>query len=294
MDKVRIVEVGPRDGLQNIGETLPLKLKLDFIEKLSKAGLKDLEVGAFVSPKWVPQMADTEAIIRSLPTTPGVNYWALVPNAKGLDSYLKTSLNHLAFFTAASDQFNIKNTNKSFEQSIEHLSPLLEKCKGHTVRIYLSTVWHCPYSGDIDLNDIEKVFSSLAKLGFDDLSLGDTTGMATPGRVREVLKVAGNYFSLDSISCHFHDTYSMAMANVFEALEMGVRSFDSSSGGLGGCPYAPGASGNLATEDLVFACMREGLQTGVDLEALIFASESLFQHLKRVSPSKVHQANRPQ
>lgn len=292
MDSVRIVEVGPRDGLQNVKEVIPLDLKLDFIEKLLGAGLKEIEVGAFVSSKWVPQMADSKAVIDGLDVEREASFWALVPNQRGMESFLETRLSHIAFFTAASDSFNKRNTNKTYRESLEVLKPLLESAKKKNLisRIYLSTVWDCPFEGRMKTSQLEGIFASLMELEFSDLSLGDTTGKGHPSQTKEVLKVASKYFPLEKVSCHFHDTYGLGLANVFAAMDLGVRSFDSSAGGLGGCPYAPGASGNLATEDLVFALEQEGVSTGIDLERLSRASSRLEEVFPGVCKSKVREA----
>lgn len=288
MSDLRIVEVGPRDGLQNIKHSIDLHTKKVFVQDLLEAGLREIEVGAFVSPKWVPQMADSAALIESLGFNEGFS--ALVPNLKGLEDFRVSGLERASFFTAVSDTFNLKNTNKTFEQSLQTLDSLLSKSKKFFTRVYLSTVFHCPFTGEISLSDLNESFKRLSALEFDDLSLGDTIGKATPEHVKRVLELVGDYWPLEKISMHFHDTYGTALANCQTSLEMGVRSFDSSVSGLGGCPYAPGASGNLATEDLVYLAHREGYSTGVNLEKLISAGARIDAYLQRRTSSRVHQA----
>ena len=286
MNKVRIVEVGPRDGLQNIDQIIDIEVKKTLIEDLRSAGLHEIEVGAFVSPKWVPQMADTKSLINSFKSTEGFS--ALVPNERGLQAFNESDLNRVSFFTAVSETFNNKNINMGVEESLSSIQSLLEQTENLFRRVYLSTVFFCPYEGEVNSSQLRKVFEYLAGLNFEDLSLGDTIGKATPICVRRVLNIARDYFPIEKLSMHFHDTYGMALANCQAALDLGIRSFDSSCSGLGGCPYAPGASGNVATEDLIYLFEREGFHTGVDLSKLINASAKIDSYLKRSSHSKVH------
>ena len=286
MNKVRIVEVGPRDGLQNIDQVIDIEVKKTLIEDLRSAGLHEIEVGAFVSPKWVPQMADTKSLINSFKSTEGFS--ALVPNERGLQAFNESDLKRISFFTAVSETFNNKNINMGVEESISSIQSLLEQTENLFRRVYLSTVFFCPYEGEVNSSQLRKVFEYLVGLNFEDLSLGDTIGKATPICVRRVLNIARDYFPIEKLSMHFHDTYGMALANCQAALDLGIRSFDSSCSGLGGCPYAPGASGNVATEDLIYLFEREGFHTGVDLPKLINASAKIDSYLKRVSHSKVH------
>ncbi len=288
MTDIRIVEVGPRDGLQNIEQVIDLEMKKNLVHDLRAAGLREIEVGAFVSPKWVPQMADSEALIQSLESVDGLS--ALVPNARGLESFKNTNLQRVSFFTAVSDSFNKKNINMNLEESMSVLSSLLGQTTGLFRRVYLSTVFFCPYEGEISLSRLRKVFENLGKLKFEDLSLGDTIGKATPSHVKKVIQLAKDFFPLEKISMHFHDTYGIALANCQASLELGIRSFDSSCSGLGGCPYAPGASGNIATEDLVYLIQQEGFNSSVDLQKLVNASSKVDAYLGRSSQSKVHQA----
>ena len=290
MDEIRIVEVGPRDGLQNIDQVIDIEVKKTLIQDLRAAGLHEIEVGAFVSPKWVPQMADSKALINSLKSTEGLS--ALVPNLRGLNSFNESNLKRVSFFTAVSETFNNKNINMGVEESISSIRSLLEQTEGLFRRVYLSTVFFCPYEGEVSSSQLRKVFEHLSELKFEDLSLGDTIGKATPSHVRRVLQIAQDFIPITKLSMHFHDTYGTALANCQAALELGIRSFDSSCSGLGGCPYAPGASGNIATEDLVYLFEREGFRTGVDLAKLIDASAKIDSYLERISQSKVHQALR--
>ena len=290
MNEIRIVEVGPRDGLQNIDQVIDIEVKKTLIQDLRAAGLHEIEVGAFVSPKWVPQMADSKVLINSFKSTEGLS--ALVPNLRGLNSFNESNLKRASFFTAVSETFNNKNINMGVEESISSIRSLLEQTEGLFRRVYLSTVFFCPYEGEVSSSQLRKVFEHLSELQFEDLSLGDTIGKATPSHVRRVLQISQDFFPMEKLSMHFHDTYGTALANCQAALDLGIRSFDSSCSGLGGCPYAPGASGNIATEDLVYLFEREGFRTGVDLAKLIEASAKIDSYLERISQSKVHQALR--
>src|SRR6185436_8629972 len=251
---VRIVEVGPRDGLQNEAKSVPTAKKAEFIRMLGAAGLKEIEVASFVHPKWVPQLADAAELIPQLPSLAGVRYSALVPNMKGLERAIQTGIRRVAVFTAASETFNRKNINMGIDESIEEFRPVVDRAlkEGISVRGYVSTCFVCPYEGAIGKEKVTEVTKKLFALGVDEVSIGDTIGAATPKDV----EVTGGFllerFPVRQLAMHFHDTYGMAVANVYQSLQMGYTTFDSSAGGLGGCPYAPGASGNLATEDLVY------------------------------------------
>jgi hydroxymethylglutaryl-CoA lyase len=291
--KIRIVEVGPRDGLQNLPSPVSLDLREALVRGLRASGLSRIEIGAFVSPKWVPQMAESfELCERFSGDSEGL--MALVPNRKGFESFSKTSLSHIAFFTAVSDAFNLRNTKETFRGSLDRFKPLVEESrnKGFRIRLYLSTVFDCPLDGAVSISSLRLAFLALATLGVHEISLGDTLGKATPSRVSEVTSLALEFFQPSALNYHFHDTYGMAMANVSRALSMGVTSFDSSLSGLGGCPYAPGAGGNLATEDLVYFCKQEGLDCGVDLEALVQVASDFDQSLERKTESKAQKALR--
>src|SRR5436190_12644987 len=267
---VRIVEVGPRDGLQNEPTTLPIEKKLEFIRLLGAAGLKDIEVGSFVHPKWIPQLADSEALIAKLPAVPGVRYSALVPNMKGLERALAAGVERIAIFTAASETFNKKNINMGIAESIEVFRPVVERAvnEGVSVRGYISTCFVCPYEGQVLKEKVAEVTAALLDLGVDEVSIGDTIGAATPVDVESTVGHLLGRFPASKLAMHFHDTFGMAIANVFASLRLGISGFDSSAGGVGGCPYAPGASGNVSTEKLVYLFDRLGVNSGVDIDRL--------------------------
>lgn len=286
---VRIVEVGPRDGLQNEARSVPTQAKVEFIRLLERAGLKDIEIASFVHPKWVPQLADATDVIRSLGATPGVRYSALVPNMKGLDRALESGIPRIAVFTAASETFNRKNINMGIEESLDVFRPVVRRAveSGMTVRGYVSTCFVCPYEGNVSKQKVLEVTGRLLEMGVDEVSIGDTIGAATPKDVEETVGLLLGSFPASSLAMHFHDTYGMAIANVYQSLQMGITTFDSSAGGLGGCPYAPGASGNVSTEDLVYLLSRLGVETGVSLGAVRAASHFIGRMLERELPSRV-------
>jgi hydroxymethylglutaryl-CoA lyase len=288
---VRIVEVGPRDGLQNEATTVPTQQKAAFVHLLAAAGLKEIEVASFVHPKWVPQLADAGDLIRLLPQPQGVRYSALVPNMKGLERAMESGIRRIAVFTAASETFNRKNINMSIEESIDAFRPVVERAlfEGLSVRGYVSTCFVCPYEGLIAKEKVADVAKALFDLGVDEVSIGDTIGAATPKDVEVVGGFLAARFSIEKLAMHFHDTYGMAIANVYQSLQIGYTTFDSSAGGLGGCPYAPGASGNLATEDLLYLLDRLGIQTGVSLKLVRRASHFIGLELGRALPSRVLQ-----
>jgi hydroxymethylglutaryl-CoA lyase len=290
---VRIVEVGPRDGLQNEPVSVATEKKAQFIRMLAAAGLKEIEVASFVHPKWVPQLADAAQLIGQLEPVPGVRYSALVPNMKGLERALEAGIQRIAVFTAASETFNRKNINMGVRESIDVFRPVVERAlqQNVSVRGYVSTCFVCPYEGAIAKEKVADVVLALFDLGVDEVSIGDTIGAATP---RDVA-VTGGYlleqFPAEKLAMHFHDTYGMAVANVYQSLQMGLTTFDSSAGGLGGCPYAPGASGNLATEDLVYLLDRLGVHSGISLALLRRASHFIAGELGRGLPSRVLQTS---
>jgi hydroxymethylglutaryl-CoA lyase len=285
----RIVEVGPRDGLQNEAQIVPTARKAEFIKLLVAAGLKEIEVASFVHPDWVPQLADARELIRELAPANGVRYSALVPNMKGLERAIESGIRRIAVFTAASETFNRKNINMGIQESIEVFKPVVEKALGGgiSVRGYVSTCFVCPYEGAIAKERVSEVTAALFDLGVDEVSIGDTIGAATPKDVESTGGHLLKQFPAGKLAMHFHDTYGMAVANVYQSLQMGFTSFDSSAGGLGGCPYAPGASGNVATEDLVYLLDRLGIETGVSLKLLRRASHFIAQELQRDLPSRV-------
>jgi hydroxymethylglutaryl-CoA lyase len=286
---VRIVEVGPRDGLQNEAKTIPTSKKADFIKLLVEAGLKDIEVASFVHPKWVPQLADAQELIQQLEFTPNVRFSALVPNMKGLERAIDSGIRRIAVFTAASETFNRKNINMGVQESIDVFRPVVARAlkEGISVRGYVSTCFVCPYEGPIAKEKVADVTRALFDLGVDEVSIGDTIGAASPKDVETTVGFLLQHFSIAKLAMHFHDTYGMAVANVYQSLQMGITIFDSSAGGLGGCPYAPGASGNVATEDLVYLFDKLGIATGVSLKLLRRASHLIAQELERDLPSRV-------
>ena len=286
---VRIVEVGPRDGLQNETNTVPTDDKAQFVRLLADAGVREIEVASFVHPKWVPQLADARELIAMLEVRDGVRYSALVPNMKGLDRAVESGISRIAVFTAASETFNRKNINMGIDESIEVFRPVVEQAlaKDISVRGYVSTCWICPYEGRISRDKVAEVIGQLFDLGLDEVSVGDTIGGATPDEVEKTLDLLLDRFESDRLAMHFHDTYGMAIANTYQALQMGITTFDSSAGGLGGCPYAPGALGNVATEDLLYLFDRLGIKTGVQLSGIRRASNFIAKTLGRTLPSRV-------
>jgi isopropylmalate/homocitrate/citramalate synthase len=296
---VRIVEVGPRDGLQNEPQTVPTAVKLEFIGLLGDAGLKTIEATAFVSPKWVPQMADHEELMRALARPPAVgptaslrsamNYPVLVPNLRGYEAAVEAGATEVAVFAAASETFSQRNINCSIAESLERFAPVFEAAKAAGVRVrgYVSCVLGCPYEGAIDPARVADVAGRLFDAGCYEISLGDTIGVGTPNRTKEMLADVSERVSVGCLAGHFHDTYGQALANIYAAMEAGVRVFDSSVSGLGGCPYAPGAAGNVATEDLVYMLYGMGIETGVDLDRLIVAGAFICGRLGRETQSRV-------
>src|SRR5436190_15056716 len=286
---VRIVEVGPRDGLQNESTTVPTASKAEFIKLLGAAGLQDIEVASFAHPKWVPQLADADELIKQLELVPNVRYSALVPNMKGLERAIQSGIRRIAVFTAASETFNKKNINTGIQESIDVFKPVVDRAlkEGLSVRGYVSTCFVCPYEGPVAKEKVADVAGVLFQLGVDEVSIGDTIGAATPRDVETTCGYLLQQFAGHKLGMHFHDTYGMAIANVYQARQMGFRIFDSSAGGLGGCPYAPGASGNLATEDLVYLLDRLGIESGVSLKLLRQASHFMAHELGRDLPSRV-------
>jgi hydroxymethylglutaryl-CoA lyase len=292
IDSVKIVEVGPRDGLQNERVTIPTQVKVDYITALGDAGLRVIEAGAFVSPKWVPQMADTAAVYAEIPKDPGVEYPVLVPNMRGLERAIEAGVKSIAIFTASSESFNKRNINMSIDESFDNYAPVTMRAlhEGMRVRGYVSTAFGCPYEGDVAPEKVLEVCARLLDLGCYEVSVGDTIGVGTPMQVQGVVGMLLQVIPTSKLAMHFHDTRGTALANTLAALEMGIATFDASSGGLGGCPYAPGASGNLATEDLVYMLDRMGIETGVDLQRLVHASMMLVPFLDHPLPGRVLQA----
>ncbi|MEO1331194.1 MAG: hydroxymethylglutaryl-CoA lyase [Pseudomonadota bacterium] len=290
---VTLVEVGPRDGLQNEAAPVSTDVKLALIDRLADAGLRAIEAGAFVSPKWVPQMADSPEIFRRLEAEDrmreGVAYTALAPNMKGFEAAVAAGLDEIAVFAAASESFSQKNINCSIAESLQRFEPVIEAARGRFMRVrgYVSCAIACPYEGPIDPAQVAAVAEGLLNLGCAEVSLGDTIGVGTPASVRRLLQAVSARVPLGLVAGHFHDTYGMGVANTAAALEAGVRIFDASVAGLGGCPYAPGATGNVATEDLVYFLEGEGMSTGVDLDALARTGAWISETLGRRNASRV-------
>ncbi len=284
---VKIVEVGPRDGLQNEKTSFTLEQKKTFIELLVQAGHRHIEVGAFVNPKKVPQMADTKALVQMLKVPKQVQLSALVPNQRGFQDALEVRLKHIALFTAASDSFNKKNVGVSIEECLQSFSVLTQhvKANGMSLRAYVSCAFGCPFEGIVPQMKVVEVSERLVKLGVDEISISDTIGVATPEQVETLMSLLATKIPLAKIALHFHDTHGRALENVVAGFKQGVRVFDASSGGLGGCPFAPGAAGNLATEDLVDRLQDMSCTTGIDLQAQIEASRFVEEILHRRLPS---------
>ena len=289
--KVRIVEVGPRDGLQNEKSTVSVETKVALIDKLSDAGLKSIEAGAFVSPKWVPQMADTDKVYAAIKKAANVSYPVLVPNAKGMEAAVAAGVKEIAVFAAASETFSQKNINCSIAESIERFHPVMEEAKKHGIKVrgYVSCVLGCPYEGEIRPGAVVKVAKQLYDAGCYEISLGDTIGTGTPEKTRALLQAVKKDIPATALAVHFHDTYGQALANILVALEEGISVVDSAAGGLGGCPYAKGATGNVATEDVLYMLNGMGIETGVSLEKVAEAGRFIAGALQRPLVSKVGQ-----
>jgi hydroxymethylglutaryl-CoA lyase len=291
-DTVRIVEVGARDGLQNEKTLLPAEVKIALIDRLSSTGLSTIEATSFVSPKWVPQLADAAEVFAGIRKVPGVRYPVLVPNLQGYERARAAGAQEVAVFTAASEGFNRKNVNASIDESIERFVPVLERAKadGVAVRGYVSTVLGCPYQGEVPVADVVRVAERLHALGCYEISLGDTIGVGTPAKARAMLHAVAQAVPMSALAVHFHDTYGQALANILACLEEGVRVVDSAVSGTGGCPYAKGATGNVASEDVVYMLEGMGLHTGVDLDLLVATGAWLSAQLHKETASRVTRA----
>lgn len=274
---VRVFEVGPRDGLQNERVRVPTEAKIEMIESLVAAGLRDIEIGSFVHPKWVPQMADTLAVAKGITRHPDGRYWALVPNLKGLEFAHQAELDHIAVFLSSSETHNRKNLNRAIDQSLQIVSSVIDEALrgGMEVRGYISTAFGCPYEGDVPFDQVMRIADRLLERGCTQVSLGDTTGMGTPLQVRAGCRRAVEHLGVERVALHLHDTRGLGLVNAVQALEVGMRNFDSSAGGMGGCPYAPGAAGNLGTEDLLYLLETLDYTTGVDLSRIVSISREL-------------------
>jgi hydroxymethylglutaryl-CoA lyase len=292
--QVTVVEVGPRDGLQNEPAMVSTREKIAFVDALSAAGGPVIEVSAFVSPRWVPQMADAADVFAGIQRRPGTRYSCLVPNVRGLERAVASGASGVAIFAAASESFSQRNINQSIDESLAGYAAVCDAARAQNlpVRAYLSTAFGCPFEGPVDPGRVATLSARLIALGACEVAISDTIGVAHPGQVRRVLPVVLAEVPADKLALHFHDTHGTALANVLAALEFGIRTFDASAGGLGGCPYAPGATGNLATEDLVYMLDGLGAVTGVDLEALIRASLLIELRVGHPLPSRVLQARK--
>jgi len=291
-DFVRIVEVGPRDGLQNEKQQVATADKITLIDRLSATGLRSIEATSFVSPKWVPQLADAAEVMAGIHRRPGIAYPVLVPNEQGYARAVAAGADEVAVFTAASEQFNRTNTNAGIDESLQRFAPVLERAKadGVKVRGYVSTVLGCPYQGEVPLADVVRVARALHESGCYEISLGDTIGVGTPLKARAMLRAVAAEVPMAALAVHFHDTWGQALANIAACLEEGVRVVDSAVGGTGGCPYARGASGNVASEDVVYMLHGMGMDTGIDLPALAETGRWLAAVLGRDNGSKVGKA----
>ncbi len=288
-EHVTVYEVGPRDGLQNEAGILPVAVRAEFIDRLASAGLPAIEAGSFVSPKAIPQLADTEELYRLIHRASGVRYPALVPNLQGLERAMSVGVREIAVFTAASETFNRKNIHAGVDESIERFRPVVARAKEEKIRVrgYVSTAFGCPYEGDVAPEAVREVIHKLLDLEVDEISVGDTIGVATPADVYDVIETLYESGVTRSVlALHFHDTRGTALANVYAGLECGVTTYDASAGGLGGCPYAPGASGNLATEDLLYLLEGLDIETGVTLTRLVEASRFVSEKLGRRPPGR--------
>ena len=293
--QVRLVEMSPRDGLQNEpGPVIDTAIKTGLIDRLADCGLNHIESASFVSPKWVPQMGDAADVMAGIKRKAGVRYSVLTPNLRGFENALAAGVDEVAVFGAASESFSQKNINCSIAESLERFLPVMEAAKQHhiPVRGYVSTVLGCPYEGDIAPEQVAKVAKALAELGCYEISLGDTIGVGTPLKAKRMLEAVAAAVPIEKLAAHFHDTYGQALANLYAVLEEGISVIDASVAGLGGCPYAKGASGNVATEDVLYLLNGLGIKTGVDLDKLVTTGEWISEQLNRNNGSKVGQASR--
>jgi hydroxymethylglutaryl-CoA lyase len=289
---VKMVEVGPRDGLQNESRSVPLEVKVELIDRLTEAGLPVVEAGSFVSPKWVPQMANTAEVLARIRRRGSVSYPVLVPNMKGLEAALAAGCEEVAIFAAATETFSMKNINCSIDESLARLSEVAKSARDHQLRVrgYMSVVLGCPYEGEVKPQQVADISARLWDMGCYEVSLGDTIGTGTPVKTQRLLEAVSRSVPVDRLAGHFHDTYGQALANILAALEFGVATFDSSVAGLGGCPYARGATGNVASEDVLYMLKGMGIETGVDMERLLDAAEFICKALDRPTVSRAGRA----
>ncbi|MFT4431785.1 hydroxymethylglutaryl-CoA lyase [Caballeronia sp. 15715] len=290
--KVKIVEVGPRDGLQNEKEFVATNVKVELVNRLANAGLQNVESASFVSPKWVPQMADGAAVMAGIERRPGTIYSALTPNLRGFEAALEAKVDEIVIFGAASEAFSQKNINCSIAESIARFEPVAKAAKeaGLRVRGSISCALGCPYQGDVPVDAVVDVVQRMKALGCDEIDIADTIGVGTAGRTREVMAAVSKVFPRERLSGHFHDTYGQAVANIYASLQEGIEIFHASVAGLGGCPYAKGATGNVATEDVIFLLNGLGIQTGVDLDQLVDIGDFISQAIGKPSASRVGRA----
>ncbi|OGT66139.1 MAG: hydroxymethylglutaryl-CoA lyase [Gammaproteobacteria bacterium RIFCSPHIGHO2_12_FULL_45_9] len=292
--KVKLVEVGPRDGLQNESMMIPSAVKIELINRLSASGLSVIEASSFVSPKWIPQLADGVDVFNGIQKRPGVSYPVLVPNLKGLETALGCGVKEIAVFTTASEAFSQKNTHCTVEESLERIQEVIRVAKTHAIKVrgYLSCVLGCPYEGDIPPEKTAALALRLISMGCQEISLGDTIGIGTPLKTKRLIDVVSGSVPLEQLAVHFHDTYGQALVNIYAALERGVAIVDCAVAGLGGCPYAKGAGGNVSTEDVLYLLQGMGIRTGVDLDKVIEAGCYISKHIGRQPQSKVSAALR--
>ncbi|SFC22972.1 hydroxymethylglutaryl-CoA lyase [Collimonas sp. OK412] len=290
--KVKIVEVGPRDGLQNEKETIPADVKIALVDQLTKAGFVNIEAASFVSPKWVPQMATSSEVMAAIQRKPGVIYSALVPNMKGLEAALAAGADEMVIFGAASEAFSQKNINCSIAESIERFREVAQVAKqeGKRLRGSISCAFGCPYQGEVGIDSVVDVLHRLRDLGCDEIDIADTIGVATPNKVHAVMQRLVQEFPIERLSGHFHDTYGQALANIYASLEVGISIYHSSVAGLGGCPYAKGATGNVSSEDVLYLMQGLGIETGIDLDAVVDAGQFISAHLGRKAVSRAGNA----
>ncbi|WP_211453809.1 hydroxymethylglutaryl-CoA lyase [Collimonas antrihumi] len=290
--KVKIVEVGPRDGLQNEKETIPAEVKIALVDQLTNAGFVNIEAASFVSPKWVPQMATSSEVMAAIQRKPGVIYSALVPNMKGLEAALAAGADEMVIFGAASEAFSQKNINCSIAESIERFREVAQVAKqeGKRLRGSISCAFGCPYQGEVSIDSVVDVLHRLRDLGCDEIDIADTIGVATPNKVHTVMQRLVQEFPIERLSGHFHDTYGQALANIYASLEVGISIYHSSVAGLGGCPYAKGATGNVSSEDVLYLMQGLGIETGIDLDAVVDAGQFISAHLGRKAASRAGNA----
>jgi hydroxymethylglutaryl-CoA lyase len=290
--RVKLVEVGPRDGLQNEKETIPADVKVELVDRLSAAGFENIEAASFVSPKWVPQMATSTEVMGRIRRRPGTVYSVLAPNMKGFEAALAAGAGEVVIFGAASEAFSQKNINCSIAESVERFREVAHAAKEHKLRLRgsISCSFGCPYQGEVPVDSVTDVIHRLRDLGCDEIDIADTIGVATPRQTQQVMLRAAENFPVFQLSGHFHDTYGQALANIYASMEVGISIFHSSVAGLGGCPYAKGATGNVSTEDVLYMMQGLGVETGVDLDAVVEAGQFISQHLGRKAASRAGNA----